>query len=104
MLLFVQVKSAVQHAHTGFPIDGMEAMSLVAMLQLSDSLQINLKNVIKEDSDWLRRFMPVAEMVNYFVFTLLLIYVLFNALYTTFTDNGYACESPIGKVHTEYCR
>ncbi|KAK1440512.1 hypothetical protein QVD17_06340 [Tagetes erecta] len=57
------VKSAVQHAHTGFPIEGMEATALVAMLQLADSLQINLKNVIKEDSDWLRRFNPVAEMI-----------------------------------------
>ncbi|KAD5961195.1 hypothetical protein E3N88_12668 [Mikania micrantha] len=57
------VKSAVQHAHRGFPVDGVEAIALVAMLQLVDSLQSNLKDAIKEDSDWLRRFMPVAEMI-----------------------------------------
>ncbi|KAI3704814.1 hypothetical protein L1987_75043 [Smallanthus sonchifolius] len=57
------VKSAIQHAHRGFPVDGVEAMAIVAMLQLVDSLQINLREAIKEDSDWLRRFMPVAEMI-----------------------------------------
>ncbi|XP_076941882.1 uncharacterized protein LOC143611573 [Bidens hawaiensis] len=58
-----KVKSAVQHAHRGFPVDGPEAVALVTMLQLVDSLQMNLKEAIKEDSDWLRRFMPVAEMI-----------------------------------------
>ncbi|KAL8210919.1 hypothetical protein R6Q57_005356 [Mikania cordata] len=57
------VKSAVQHSHRGFPVDGVEAIALVAMLQLVDSLQSNLKDATKEDSDWLRRFMPVAEMI-----------------------------------------
>ncbi|XP_076930477.1 uncharacterized protein LOC143595323 [Bidens hawaiensis] len=57
------VKSAIQHAHRGFPVDGVEAVALVTMLQLVDSLQMNLKEAIKEDSDWLRRFMPVAEMI-----------------------------------------
>ncbi|KAL7613919.1 hypothetical protein Lser_V15G04925 [Lactuca serriola] len=57
------VKSAIQHAHRGFPVDGIEAIALVTMLQLADSLQINLKGAIKEDSDWLQRFMPIAEMI-----------------------------------------
>ncbi|KVH88399.1 DNA mismatch repair protein MutS, core [Cynara cardunculus var. scolymus] len=57
------VKSAVQHAHRGFPVDGLEAMALVAMFQLADSLQINLRAAIKEDSDLLLRFMPIAEMI-----------------------------------------
>lgn len=46
-----------------FPVDGIEAIALVTMLQLADSLQINLKGAIKEDSDWLQRFMPIAEMI-----------------------------------------
>ncbi|XP_076928243.1 uncharacterized protein LOC143592139 [Bidens hawaiensis] len=58
-----KVKSAIQHAHRGFPVDGLEAVALVTMLQLVGSLQMNLKEAIKEDSDWLRRFMPVAEMI-----------------------------------------
>lgn len=57
------VKSAVQNAHRGFPVDGLEAIALVAMLQLAESLQTNLKGAISEDSDWLRRFMPIAEMI-----------------------------------------
>ncbi|KAJ0704171.1 putative DNA mismatch repair protein MutS, core [Helianthus annuus] len=57
------VKSAIQHAHRGFPLDGVEAIALVAMLHLADSLQVSLKEAIKEDSDWLQRFMPVAEMI-----------------------------------------
>ncbi|KAF5769766.1 putative DNA mismatch repair protein MutS, core domain superfamily [Helianthus annuus] len=57
------VKSAIQHAHRGFPLDGVEAIALAAMLHLADSLQVTLKEAIKEDSDWLQRFMPVAEMI-----------------------------------------
>ncbi|KAJ9539576.1 hypothetical protein OSB04_026082 [Centaurea solstitialis] len=57
------VKSAIQHAHRGFPLHGLEAMALVAILHLADSLQMNLKAAIKEDSHLLHRFMPIAEMI-----------------------------------------
>ncbi|XP_071705704.1 uncharacterized protein [Rutidosis leptorrhynchoides] len=33
------------------------------MLQSGESLQINLKAAIKEDSNWLRRFMPIADII-----------------------------------------
>ncbi|KAK2972814.1 hypothetical protein RJ640_028342 [Escallonia rubra] len=57
------VKSAVQHARRGLPMDGNEAMALVALLQFAESLQLNLKAAIKEDADWLQHFMPLSEMI-----------------------------------------
>lgn len=45
-------------------MEGIEAMAVVALLELADTLQLNLKGAIKEDSDWYGRFMPLTEMVN----------------------------------------
>ncbi|KAK3042812.1 hypothetical protein RJ639_001085 [Escallonia herrerae] len=59
----VSVKSAVQHVRRGLPMDGNEAMALVALLQFAESLQLNLKATIKEDADWLQHFMPLSEMI-----------------------------------------
>lgn len=57
------VKSAIQHARGCSPVEGCEAMALVALLQFAESLQYNLKAAIKEDADLLQRFMPLAETV-----------------------------------------
>lgn len=57
------VKSAIQHARGCSPVEGCEAMALVALLQFAESLQYNLKAAIKEDADLLQRFMPLAETI-----------------------------------------
>ncbi|PWA70532.1 DNA mismatch repair protein MutS, core [Artemisia annua] len=57
------VKSGIQDARRGFPLDGNEAIALVSMLQLADSLQTSLNSAIKQDSIWLQRFMPIADMI-----------------------------------------
>ncbi|KAK9292513.1 hypothetical protein L1049_020486 [Liquidambar formosana] len=59
----VLVKSAIQHARRGLPMDGIEAMAVVAMLQLAETLHFNLKAAIKEDSDWYKCFMPLSEVI-----------------------------------------
>ncbi|KAJ9679870.1 hypothetical protein PVL29_021700 [Vitis rotundifolia] len=59
----VLVKSAIQHARRMLPVDGNEAMAVVALLQLAETLQLNLKAVIKEDADWYKRFMPISEVI-----------------------------------------
>ncbi|XP_028116081.1 uncharacterized protein LOC114313858 isoform X5 [Camellia sinensis] len=58
----VLVKSAIQHAQRGLPVNGSEAMAIVALLQFAENLQLNLKAAIKEDTEWYQRFMPLAEM------------------------------------------
>ncbi|KAM7499852.1 hypothetical protein LguiA_024266 [Lonicera macranthoides] len=57
------VKSAIRQARRHLPMDGSEAMALVALLQFAESLQFNLKSAIQEDADWLQRFMPIAELI-----------------------------------------
>ncbi|XP_028116074.1 uncharacterized protein LOC114313858 isoform X1 [Camellia sinensis] len=59
----VLVKSAIQHAQRGLPVNGSEAMAIVALLQFAENLQLNLKAAIKEDTEWYQRFMPLAEMI-----------------------------------------
>lgn len=46
-------------------MSGSEAMALVALLRLAETLQLNVKAAIKEDSDCFRRFMPLSELVPY---------------------------------------
>nr|GEZ94409.1 DNA mismatch repair protein MSH3 [Tanacetum cinerariifolium] len=57
------VNSAIQDARRGFPLDGNEAIALVSMLHLADSLQTSLNSAIKQDSIWLQRFLPIADMI-----------------------------------------
>ncbi|KAF5960268.1 hypothetical protein HYC85_001477 [Camellia sinensis] len=59
----VLVKSAIQHGQRGLPVNGSEAMAIVALLQFAENLQLNLKAAIKEDTEWYQRFMPLAEMI-----------------------------------------
>uniref|UniRef100_A0A2N9HQI8 DNA mismatch repair proteins mutS family domain-containing protein n=1 Tax=Fagus sylvatica TaxID=28930 RepID=A0A2N9HQI8_FAGSY len=63
----VLVKSAIQHARRSLPLDGNEAMAVAALLQVCETLQLNLKAAIKEDADWYRRFMPLTEEIMGFV-------------------------------------
>jgi hypothetical protein len=63
-MLSLKVKSAIQHARRSLPLDGNEAMAVAALLQVCETLQLNLKAAIKEDADWYRRFMPLTEEVN----------------------------------------
>ncbi|KAK3042031.1 hypothetical protein RJ639_001733 [Escallonia herrerae] len=67
------VKSAIQYARRGLPMDGNEAMALVALLQFAESLQLNLKAAIKEDADWLQHFLPLSETIMELVINLSLV-------------------------------
>lgn len=60
----VLVKSAIQHARRGLPMDGIEAMAVVDLLLLAETMQSNLKTAIKEDSDWYKCFMPLTEVIT----------------------------------------
>lgn len=57
------VKSAMQHARRGLHVGGNEALALVVLLQFAETLQLNVKAAIKDDADWLQRFMPLSEMI-----------------------------------------
>ncbi|XP_047320146.1 endonuclease MutS2 [Impatiens glandulifera] len=58
------VKSAIQHARRSLPVEGIEALSILTLLQLAETLQLNLKAAIKVDPDWYQRFMPIADMIS----------------------------------------
>lgn len=53
----------MQHARRGLHVGGNEALALVVLLQFAETLQLNVKAAIKDDADWLQRFMPLSEMV-----------------------------------------
>ncbi|KAH7543693.1 hypothetical protein JRO89_XS15G0001300 [Xanthoceras sorbifolium] len=57
------VKSAIQHARRTLPLEANEALALVALLEFSQSLQLTLKSVIKQDADWYTRFMPLTHLI-----------------------------------------
>ncbi|KAI8565174.1 hypothetical protein RHMOL_Rhmol03G0240400 [Rhododendron molle] len=57
------VKSAIQHAQGGQPVDGSEAMATVALLLYAETLQYYLKSAIKEDAEWYQRFMPLSVTI-----------------------------------------
>lgn len=57
------MENGIKRAHRGSPVRGSEAMALVALLQFAETLQLNVKSAIKEDSDWFRRFMALSELV-----------------------------------------
>lgn len=59
----LQVETGIKCARRGFPVSGSEAMALVVLLRLAETLQLNVKTAIKEDSDWYTRFMPLSESV-----------------------------------------
>ncbi|KAK6926114.1 MutS2 and Smr-associated SH3 domain [Dillenia turbinata] len=58
------VDYALQHARRGLPVEGSEAMAVVALLEFSEALQSNLKAAIKEDAEWYKKFMPLSEMIS----------------------------------------
>ena len=58
------MESAIQQARRSRPVNGFEALAIVALIQLADTLQLNLKAAIKEDADWYKRFMPLTEVVS----------------------------------------
>lgn len=45
-------------------MSGKEAVSIAAMLQFADTLQLSIKAALKENADMYSRFMPLAEMVS----------------------------------------
>ncbi|XP_028795773.1 uncharacterized protein LOC114751284 [Neltuma alba] len=61
------VESAIQHARRNRPVNGFEALAIVALLQHAETLQVNMKAAIKEDADWYSRFMPLTEVIMEFV-------------------------------------
>ncbi|KAG6417353.1 hypothetical protein SASPL_119507 [Salvia splendens] len=58
------VETGIKCARRGFPVSGSEAMALVVLLRLAETLQFNVKAAIKEDSDWFMRFMPLSELIT----------------------------------------
>lgn len=63
----VLVQSAIQHARRSSPLEGIEAVAVMELLQYAENLQSNLKAAIKEDSDWYTRFMPLSQVIMGFV-------------------------------------
>ena len=63
ILFYLKVETGIKCARRGFPVSGSEAMALVVLLRLAETLQFNVKAAIKEDSDWFVRFMPLSELV-----------------------------------------
>ncbi|XP_068635068.1 uncharacterized protein [Aristolochia californica] len=61
------VKSAIDRASRGLPMNGVEALAVGNLLQLADILQSSLKASIKEDADWYNRFLPLSEAIMEFV-------------------------------------
>ncbi|KAL5719313.1 hypothetical protein ACHQM5_012108 [Ranunculus cassubicifolius] len=59
----VLVRSAIEHASRGLPMEGKEASAVASLLQFSEALQLNLKAACKEDSDWYNRFMPLSKTI-----------------------------------------
>ncbi|XP_059667338.1 uncharacterized protein LOC132312832 [Cornus florida] len=59
----ILVKSAIRNVRRRLPVDGTEAVAIVALLQFAETLQLNLKAAIKKDSDWYQRFMPLTETI-----------------------------------------
>ncbi|KAH6756275.1 DNA mismatch repair protein MutS [Perilla frutescens var. hirtella] len=57
------VETGIKCARRGFPVSGSEASALLVLLRLAETLQLNVKAAIKEDSDWFRRFMPLSELI-----------------------------------------
>ncbi|KAL1557727.1 endonuclease MutS2-like [Salvia divinorum] len=58
------VETSIKCARRGFPVSGSEAMALVVLLRLAETLQFNVKAAMKEDSDWFMRFMPLSELIT----------------------------------------
>ncbi|KAL6127324.1 hypothetical protein ACLB2K_075365 [Fragaria x ananassa] len=63
----VLVQSAIQRAWRSSPLEGMEAVAVMELLQYAEHLQSNLKGAMKEDAEWYRRFMPLSEVIMEFV-------------------------------------
>ncbi|GER46742.1 endonuclease MutS2, partial [Striga asiatica] len=57
------VETGLKCARTGSALTGSEAVALAALLQFADSLQLNVKAAIREDSYWFKRFMPLSEQI-----------------------------------------
>ncbi|KAJ4726784.1 putative DNA mismatch repair protein MutS [Melia azedarach] len=60
----LMVKSAIRNVRRGLSLRANEALAVVALLQFSETLQLNLKAAIKEDADWYSRFMPLSQMIT----------------------------------------
>ncbi|MQL95488.1 hypothetical protein Taro_028158 [Colocasia esculenta] len=48
----VLVKSAINRASRGLPVNGTEAIAISSLLEFAEALQMTVKTAIKEDSDW----------------------------------------------------
>ncbi|XP_057804258.1 uncharacterized protein LOC131019679 isoform X2 [Salvia miltiorrhiza] len=57
------VETGIKCVRRGLPVSGSEAIALVVLLRLAETLQFNVIAAIKEDSDWFMRFMPLSELI-----------------------------------------
>ncbi|XP_065002745.1 uncharacterized protein LOC135635539 isoform X5 [Musa acuminata AAA Group] len=59
----VLVKSAITRVSRGSLLDGVEAVAVVGLIQIAETLQNSLKAALKEDAEWYNRFMPLTQML-----------------------------------------
>ncbi|KAJ7965199.1 DNA mismatch repair MUTS family protein [Quillaja saponaria] len=85
----VLVKSAVQRARRSTPVNGYEAMAIIALLQSAEALWVNLKAAVKEDADWYSRFMPLTEVIRGFNINLSLVKLIQRVI----DENGCVKDS-----------
>ncbi|CAA0824713.1 DNA mismatch repair protein MutS- type 2 [Striga hermonthica] len=57
------VETGLKCARRGSSLTGSEAVAVAALLQFADSLQLNVKAAVREDSYWFKRFMPLSEQI-----------------------------------------
>ncbi|XP_061339173.1 uncharacterized protein LOC133285881 isoform X2 [Gastrolobium bilobum] len=61
------VQTAIQHVRRTVQVTSYEARAIATLLQCAETLQVDLKASIKEDSHWHKRFMPLTEVIMEFV-------------------------------------
>lgn len=54
----------------------MEAIAVLSLILFAENLQITLKAAVKEDADWYNRFMPLTEVVNFYVLSHSILFLL----------------------------
>ncbi|GAV89442.1 MutS_V domain-containing protein [Cephalotus follicularis] len=83
------VKSAIQRARRGLPLEGSEAMAVAVLLQFVESLQLKLKAAFKQDTDCFKRFMPLTELIMQLVVSRSLL----NLIQKIIDEDGFVKDS-----------
>lgn len=73
---------------------GQEAMAIADLLQTAETLQTSIKAAIKENSDMLDRFMPLAELILDWVTNKSLV----RSILQVIDEDGFVKDSASGKL------